>query len=407
MGLFEKIFGKRPATNQGAGLWGMLNGYTPIFTNWDGETYENFLVRSAIDARARHIAKLKPDFMGSAQNQLRTQLRNAPNDWTTWSQFLYRLSTLLDANNTAFIVPILDSYANTIGLTLIDPNQYELVNVEGEPWVRFTFGNGLRASIELSRVGIMTKFQKNSDYFGENNKALDSTMQLLNIQDQAIEESAKHSTYYSFYAKIANFANKKDMKKERESFAKNNLNNGDSGILLFPNTYSEITQVKPTTFTVDADQRKAINENVFNYFGVNEEVIQNSAIGDKLEAFFNGAIEPFAIQLSEVITRMLFTPKEISFGNKFVVSANRLQYMTVSEKVSFSTMAQQMGLLTINEFRELFNYEPLDESIGNQIPVRGEYYSALTGEKIGGGKEKEDPDNGTDESNGDDEKKTE
>lgn len=393
MGLFEKIFGKKTDINQNSSPWELLNGYHPIYTTWDGNLYENFLVRSAIDARARHIAKLSPQFIGSAQSKVINQLRDSPNTWTTWSQFLYRLSTILDISNTAFIVPVLGMYGETVGLTLIDPNQYELVNVDGEPWIRFYFSNGQRAAMELVRVGIMTKYQKESDYFGDNNTALNSTMELLNIQDQAIEESAKNVTSYTFYARISNFASGKDMENERKKFSERNLSRGNGGLLLFPNTYSDITQIKPTAFTVDAEQRKAISENVFNYFGVNADVIQNSAIGDKLEAFFNGAIEPFAIQLSEVITKMLFSQKEISFGNRFVVTANRLQYMTVSEKVSFSTMAQQMGLLTINEFRELFNYEPLPDDIGNQIPVRGEYYSALTGEKIGSG-------NTTEENNG-------
>ena len=385
MGLFEKIFGKKPDIKQGSSPWKLLNGYYPVFTSWDGELYENFLIRSAVDARARHIAKLSPQFIGSAQSKLVNQLKNSPNSWTTWSQFLYRLSTILDISNTAFIVPVLGMYGETVGLTLIDPSMYELVNVDGEPWIRFTFSDGQRASIELTRVGIMTKYQKESDYFGSNNDALNSTMELLNIQDQAIEESAKNVTSYTFYARVSNFVSGQDMEKERKKFSERNLSKGNGGLLLFPNTYSDITQIKPTAFTVDAEQRKAISENVFNYFGVNTDVIQNSAIGDKLEAFFNGAIEPFAIQLSEVVTKMLFSEREISIGNRFSVTANRLQYMTVSEKVSFSTMAQQMGLLTINEFRELFNYEPLAEEIGNQIPVRGEYYSALTGEKIGSG----------------------
>lgn len=395
MGLFEKIFGKKSDVKQGSSPWKLLNGYYPAFTSWDGELYENFLIRSAVDARARHIAKLSPQFIGSAQSKLVNQLKGSPNSWTTWSQFLYRLSTILDISNTAFIVPILGMYEETVGLTLIDPSMYELVNVDGEPWIRFTFSDGQHAAIELTRVGIMTKFQKDSDYFGGNNNALNSTMELLNIQDQAIEESAKNVTSYTFYARVSNFVSGQDMEKERKKFSERNLSKGNGGLLLFPNTYSDITQIKPTAFTVDAEQRKAISENVFNYFGVNADVIQNSAIGDKLEAFFNGAIEPFAIQLSEVVTKMLFSDREISVGNRFSVTANRLQYMTVSEKVSFSTMAQQMGLLTINEFRELFNYEPLAEDIGNQIPVRGEYYSALTGEKIGSGNTTEGND-GTD-----------
>ena len=106
MSLFEKIF-SRPQINaaQTANtVFKTLTAYEPIFTNWNGAIYESELVRSAIDARARHISKLKVEVIGSANPTLQTKLRLRPNSWQTWSQFLYRASTILDMNNTLVIV---------------------------------------------------------------------------------------------------------------------------------------------------------------------------------------------------------------------------------------------------------------------------------------------------------------
>ncbi len=381
MGLFEKIFGKGNDQSQSS-YWQVLNAYTPSFTTYDGEIYESELVRSAIDAKARHISKLKIDFQGSAQPILRNKIKHRPNDWQTWSQLLYRVSTILDSKNTCFIVPIL-KYNVVQGITAIDPTRYELLDVNGVPWIRFSFKTGKNSAIELSRVGILTRFQKESDYFGDDNRALNSTMQLIDIQNQTIAESAKNSATYSFMANINNFAKPEDLAKERKRFTSENLKAGNGGLLLFPNTYSNVKQIEPKPFTLDANQMAQIERNVFNYFGISSEVLQNSAIGDKLDAFFNGCIEPFAIQLEEVLTNMLFTQLEQSNGSRVQVTSNRLQYMTVSEKVSFATTAQQMGMMTINEYRELFNLNPLPDKIGNQLPSRGEYYNAQNGEKLG------------------------
>ena len=119
---------------------------------------------------------------------------------------------------------------------------------------------------------------------------------------------------------------------------------------------------------------KAIKENVFEYFGVNEDVLENKAYGDAWSAFYEGAIEPFAIQFSEVMTKMLFTLREQSNGNKVMATSNRLQYMSNADKLSVAQTMADRGLMTRNELREIFNLPPLGD-IGDTIPARGEYYN--------------------------------
>ena len=131
---------------------------------------------------------------------------------------------------------------------------------------------------------------------------------------------------------------------------------------------------------------KAIKDNVFEYFGVNEEILTNAAYGDKWSAFYEGAVEPFAVQFSEVMTRMLFTFREQSSGNKVMATANRLQYMSNKEKAEVTQVLADRGLATINEIREIWNMPPVDD--GETRPVRGEYYDA--GESLTGGSNDEE-----------------
>jgi hypothetical protein len=172
--------------------------------------------------------------------------------------------------------------------------------------------------------------------------------------------------------------------KERKRFSEENLSKDaeSGGILLFPNTYANIKQVESQPFTVDAEQMKQIQDNVADYFGVNEKVMRNEANGDELDAFFNGAIEPFAIQFSEAMTKAVFSERERALGSCVMATANRLQYMSMTAKVSLAQQMLDRGVMSINEARELFNYAPVEG--GELRTIRGEYKNANNDDLIGG-----------------------
>lgn len=378
MGLFKNLFGNRPKPKgDSAGAFKMLNGYTPVFTNFSGGIYESELIRAAINARAVHMSKLSIEVQGSARPALQNKLKHGPNAFQTWGQFLYRLSTMLDVHNTAYIIPVWDEYGQVSGIFAPLPTRCELVSYADVPYIRYEFGYGERAAVELDYCGIMTKFQYKDDFFGESNRALIPTMDLIHMQDQGIKEGVKSSATYRFMAQLTNFAKAEDLKKERKRFTEENLSRDadGGGLLLFPNTYSNIQQVSNKPYVADADQMKMIRANVFEYFGVNDDVLENKAYGDAWAAFYEGAIEPFAIQLSDVLTKMLFTFREQSQGSRVMATANRIQYMTNADKLQVSAQMADRGLMTRNEIREIWNLPPLPEPFGSQLPVRGEYYN--------------------------------
>lgn len=378
MGLFEKIFGKRPEPKGDfEGTFKLLNGYTPRFTSWGGGVYESELIRAAINARATHISKLHVETKGAARPALQSKLKHAPNEFQTWSQFLYRLSTILDVHNTAFITPIYDEYGQPSGIYTPLPSRCEIVQYDGVPYLRYEFSHGEKASVELAYCGIMTKYQYKNDFFGENNSALFPTMELIHIQNQGIEEGVKNAASYKFIAKVSNFSKPEDLAKERKRFsAENFAADADAGgLLLFPNTYTDIRQLETKPFVVDAEQMAAIKASVFEYFGVNEDILTNSFKADTWSAFYEGAVEPWALQFSETLTKQFFTLREQSQGNFVMATANRLQYMSNADKLAVVSQMADRGLMTRNELREIFNLAPLPDPVGSQIPARGEYYN--------------------------------
>ena len=395
MSLLDKIF--RPdkakkseeALEQARTFFKTLTAYAPVFTNWGGMIYEAENVRAAIDARARHMSKLKVETAGTANLSLQSKLRQGPNQWQTWSQFLYRVSTILDVQNTAFIVPVFDERMIITGVFPVLPNMCELVEYEGEIWLRYQFSNGQYAAVEFRKCAVLTKHQYKNDFFGEHNGPLDETMQLIHIQNQGIEEGVKNSATFRFMATLNNFSNSEDLAKERERFTENNLatESKSGGFLLFPNTYKDIKQIDVTPYAPDSDQMKLIKDNVYEYFGVSEEILQNKAHGEELEGFFDGAIEPFAIQFSEALTKMLFSERERAQGSYIIANANRLQYMSTAQKVQMAKELGDRGAILIDEIRELFNYAPLPDGAGQVAPIRGEYKNT---DELGGTEEDED-----------------
>lgn len=377
MGVFDFLFKNRPKpVGKFEGEFKMLDGYRPHFSSWNKDIYENELIRAAIHARATHISKLKVETIGAARPMLQRKLSHGPNEMQTWGQFLYRLSTMLDMHNTAFIVPVYDQYGEPSGVYAPLPERCSVVQYGGKPYLKYRFSDGKEAALEMNYCGVMTKFQYRSDFFGETNSALKPTTELIHIQNQGIEEGVKSAATYRFYATLANFSKDEDIKREAARFSKTNFSNdsGGGGLLLFPNTYRDIKQVDSKPFTVDADQMKIIRESVFEYFGVNEDVLENKAYGDSWAAFYEGAIEPFAIQFSDVMTKMLFTLREQTEGNMVMATSNRLQYLSNAEKLNVSAQMLDRGIISINDAREIWNLPPVDG--GDVRIIRGEYYNA-------------------------------
>lgn len=381
VGLFEKIFRPDKAKQSQAALrdaekiFQTLTAYRPVYTSWGGKLYESEIVRAAIDARARHVSKLKIECIGTANPSLQSKLEQGPNQWQTWSQFLYRTSTILDINNTAFIVPVFDDRMIITGVFTVLPTSCAIIDYKGEPWLRYKFRNGAVGAVEMRKCAILTKHQYERDFFGDSNRALHETMQLIHIQNEGIEEAVKNTSTFRFMAELTNFSDPDDVANERKRFTALNLSSESEagGFLLFPNTYRNVKQIDVKPYTVDADQMAAIRTNVYNYFGVNEEILQNKAYGDAWSAFYEGAVEPFAIQFSEAVTKMLFSEGERARGTQLMATSNRLQYLSNADKLNVSSQLLDRGIFSINDVREIWNLAPVEG--GDQRIIRGEYYT--------------------------------
>lgn len=390
MGLLNQIFGRRPQTVSGP-YFMTLTGYQPAFTDWNGKLYESDLIRASVDCLATHTSKLGVTIQGAAQPKLQTRLRRAPNGWQTWSQMLYRLRTIYELECTAYIVPVYDSMGGVVGICPVLPSACEMVDYNGELWLRFKFDKGQTAALPMSEVAVLPKFQYRGDYFGTSNNALGPTMELVNAQNEGIREGIKNGATFRFMARLGGMKKDKDVRKEAERFNAELMQNSslNGGTLLYPYAFEDMKQIDQKPYVVDAAQMQLIQTNVYNYFHVNADILQAKCYGDAYSAYYESTIEPFAIALSDALTRMLFTETEQAHGAKVFLTSNRLQYMTNADKLKVSAQLVDRGIMNRDEAREIWNLPPIPDGKGQEYIIRGEYKDADERENGEGGEQNE------------------
>lgn len=371
MGAFSFLFKKPKPDKQIEGYFRMLNGYTPVFTTHDGGVYEMEMTRACIHAFANHASKLLPTVEGADQRGIKAMLDGKPNPFMTSAQFVYKVATIYDTRNTCIIVPLLDKFDRLCGYYPVNPQQTEVLQVEGKPWLRFTFHDGKKMAIELSRCGVVSKYLYNSDIVGESNHALQSTIQLIHTQNEGIVEGIKSNASVRFMARLANLTKREDVIAKRKNWVSDNLGEGAGGLALFDSNFTDIQQIQSHAQIVDPEQMQLIQTRVLNYFGCNEEVLQNKTVGDAWSAYYEGKIEPFAIQLSQAMTAMTFNQNERTRKNAIVWSANRLQYMTNADKLQVSSQMFDRGLMSLNDIMDIWNLPHVED--GDKRYIRKEY----------------------------------
>ncbi len=354
----------------------LLQPYTPAYRTFEGGVYEMELTKAIIHRFATHVSKLKPEVIGPEQHNsaLEKRLQYKPNPIMDTKKYLYRLATMYKTNNNALICPLYnDTFERIIGYYPMHPDKSELVRENGRLYLRYDFGYGQKSAIEFEFVGRMSQFQNKDELFGDSNAAFKPTLEMLNANNQAIIEGVKNSANLRFLAILANTLRDEEIEKQRQVFRSENFNSkNNGGALILDGRYQEVKQIDSKPLFVDDKQLKIIRENAFYYFGSNEKILTNSFTSNDWQAYYEGEIEPFAIEASLVHTNMTYSPRQISAGNMIMFTANRLQYMSNSEKLETVTQLFDRGFITHNQGLDIFNMPGIGEA-GNRRYVRKEY----------------------------------
>jgi len=172
------------------------------------------------------------------------------------------------------------------------------------------------------------------------------------------------------------------LKREQQRLRDINLSSDNNGgVFIYDTKYSDVQQVKSSPYTVDAEQTALINDNVYSYFGINKDILQSKATEGVWESYYEAKLEPFLIQLSQVVTSMLFNEKDIESGSQCIYGSSRLQYASNATKLSLVTQLFDRGMFTHNESREVFNLPPIEN--GDLFFIRLDYAKVVEVENNG------------------------
>lgn len=373
--LFDIFFGKKKQyQNLMKTQLQMLNSYNAQFTTLGTDTYDSKVARECIDRIATHCAKLIPKHIQSSvsnniQGDINYLLNMQPNPIMTRFDFIYKTISMLYTDCNAFIFVARDETGFITGFYPVLAQAYILLqNDEGIPLLQFQFINGKYYTLPYVELIHLRLFYNKHDIFGTNNSVLRTDLETAHTASEGIKNAIKTSNNLKGILKFTNaMLKEKDIKASKEAFVRDFLNlENESGIAAVDGKADfEAINLKP--ITLDKAQLEQVNNNIFDYFGVSESIVRNKFTEEEWNAFYEGVVEARAMQMSDAFTIKIFNKQSIKKGHRIVFTTNRLQYASLSNKITLLKEAGALGLLTKDEGREIIELPALGGEEGAKI----------------------------------------
>lgn len=361
----------------------MLNGYSPIFSQFGQNIYASDVVQQAISCIVFEMKKLTPTHIRMSEsdplpvNGDIQRLLEFPNERMTQSDFIEKIFWQLFLNYNAFVIPTYDVTVNTngdrvkkyTGLYPISPSQVDfLQDAGGNLFVKFRFNSGYETTLKYSDViHIKYRFSVN-EFMGGNESGQpdnDALLQTLRINDtllQGVAKAMKASFSINGVIKYNTLLDNGSMENNIKEI-ETKLKNSESGFFPLDMKGEFIPLTKDVQF-VDADTLKFVDEKILRQFGVSLPILTGDYTKAQYESFYQKTLEPLVISVSQAFTKVLFTDREKSFGNRIKFYPHELIFMDTQQKLELFDKLIDSASCYKNEFRTAFGMAPLEELAG-------------------------------------------
>lgn len=342
--------------------WREIGTYNSSFTRFGTDVYASEVVRACIRTLAEHTSKANVKVLrdgDQGDKRLQKMIQYRPNMYMNGKDFLYKTRTLLEIHNVVFIYINRDDTNRCIGLYPMPAASYEAVDNMGKLFIRFRFDSGLVMTHSWEDLAVLRKDFNKSDIWGDSNIAIMTSLDLLNTTNDGMANAIKSTANLRGILKSTKaMLSEADVKKNKDRFVDDYLGLANSsGIASLDATQDFI----PVTLQPQLANYKSVEElrnNIYRYYGVNEEAIMSKISGDTWEAFYEAKIEPVLLALGLELTNKIFTQREQGFNNEIVFESNRMQYMSTANKLALVQMVDRKAM-TPNEWREVMNMAPV------------------------------------------------
>lgn len=342
--------------------WREIGTYNATFSAFGSDIYANEVVRACIRTLAEHTSKanvkvLRDGLPGDKKLQRMIQYR--PNIYMNGKDFLYKVRTLLEINNVVFIYIMRDEFGKCVGLYPMPTAQLEAVEASGGLYITFRFPSGVVMTHSWEDLAVLRKDYNTSDIWGDSNGAILTSLDLLNTTNEGMANAIKSTANLRGILKTTKaMLSPEDAKKQKDRFVEDYMGlTNSSGIAMLDATQSfDPIEIKPAI--ANYKNVEELRNNIYRYFGVNEDAILSKLSGDSWEAFYEARIEPVLIALGLELTNKIFTNRERGFENEIIFESNRMQYMSTANKLALVRMVDRKAM-TPNEWREVMNMAPV------------------------------------------------
>lgn len=354
------IFGK--IKNVASSFWREIGSYTATFRMFGKDIYASEVVRACIRTLAEHTSKANVQILRDGKKgdqKLQRVIQYRPNPYMNGKDFLYKVRTLLELHNTVFIYIMRDDFGKCMGLYPMPHCMSDAVDVDGELYIKFYLPSGEITTHSWEDLAVLRKDYNTSDIFGDDNSAIITSLDLLNTTNEGMANAIKSTANLRGVLKSTKaMLSPEDAKQQKDRFVEDYLTmaNG-SGIASLDST-QDFKELNLTPQLANYKNVEELRNNIYRYFGINEDVILSKVSGDDWEAFYESRIEPFLIALGLELSYKIFSTREQSLNNEIIFESNRLQYMSMSSKLALVAMVDRKAM-TPNEWRQVMNLAPV------------------------------------------------
>lgn len=386
MSFFNRFTKRTKATrdiDQGKSIPIVINCWN--YKRFHGDLLDIDVIVSCIDALARNLAKMRLTAIRRVKDSVAVtdlssdiaRVLRKPNPYMTMYDFIYKVAALYYASNNAFIWPEYNNKGELINLWPINYRGFKVYEVDGIKVARFEMERNHFYTIPYKDLIPLRNHYFNDALFGDENYPFKPIAELMHAQNQGIIEGIKNSALLRGLLIASGVLKEEDIKAARERFIEENLNAKNNGGVMIIDGKFDYKPLESKPYIIDADTRAKTKEEAFEYFGVNEEFLQNNFTAEKYEAIYEGRLEPFAIMFTDALTAFLYTEREVSFGNEIVANMSRVKYQSINSVVNIVNATKELGLFTRDEYREMLGYEPLGpERGGDEIMIATNNYQS-------------------------------
>ena len=336
-----------------------LGTFRSIFGSFGGNIYNSDDVRTCVRALSEHTSKANPR---CTVKEIERILTYNPNQYMNGKDMLAKLRNILEIKNTSFLYIERDNTNKVIGFYPVPYQSFVALEYNDRTFIQFTFDGDAARNLVIAweDLAVLRKDYIFSDFAGENNLPLLKTLDVINTMDTGLQNAVKSTANLRGILKSTKaMLSPDDLKKQKETFVSDYMNLENEGGIASLDATQDFKEINLKPTTASAEEADAYRERVYRYFGVNKKIVTSNYSESEYDAFYESRIEPFLVALSLELTRKIFSPRELAFGNEVWFESNRLQYASAKTKISMVALVDR-GLMTPNEYRALFNMAPYE-----------------------------------------------